>query len=337
MRALVFRGKNKIEYATVPIPTVGDSDILMKIKSVGICGTDLHIYRGGLDVKSGIVPGHEFSGVVAAVGRNVRNVSVGERVVGEHVVACKKCEYCKMGKPNLCVNRQIIGVHRPGALAEYLAIPAELVFSFPKGVSFDEAALIEPLSIAVYAVREAGFLLNKRVAVVGQGPIGLLVDQVLTAAGALVTGLDIRRHTLQFAKEKGWVHHTINTMTQNLKKRMKEIKSPNGFDIVFEVVGLEATAEMSLKIARSSGQVFLLGVFSSPARVNLMNIVRKELQVSGSWTCAFAFLDSIDLLARGKVDLKSLITHRYAAKDGAQAFAEAESYTNHRIKTIIYF
>lgn len=337
MSALVFRGKNRIEYTAVPIPWIGEHDVLMQIKSVGICGTDLHIYRGGLDVPAGTIPGHEFSGVVAEVGKRVKRVKPGDRVVGEHVVVCHRCAYCLGGKPNLCVSREIIGVHRPGALAEYVSLPEELVYSVPDEVSFDEAAMIEPLSIALYSVREAGFLLNKRVGVIGQGPIGLLVDQVLSAAGALVTGLDVRDTSLEFAKQKGWAHHVINTKTQDTKKRMAEIGSSNGFDIIFEVVGIEQTAELSFDIARSNGLVILLGVFSSPARINLMNIVKKELNVRGSWTCAFSFPDSIDLVARGKVDLKSLVTHRYAAKDGARAFAEAESYADHRIKTIIYF
>ena len=122
-----------------------------------------------------------------------------------------------------------------------------------------------------------------------------------------------------------------------MKKRLKEIKSPDGFDIVFEVVGIEATAEMSLEIAKRSGSVFLLGVFSSPAKLNMMNIVRKELHVIGSWTCAFSFPDSIDLVARKKVDLKSLITHRYPAAQGAKAFSDSEAYADKRIKTIIQF
>ena len=337
MKALAFLGKNTIKYSEVPIPSIKDDEVLMQIKSVGICGTDLHIYRGGLAVKPGTVLGHEFSGVVAKMGKNVRNVQVGDRVVGEHVITCKKCIYCKTGKPNLCSDRAIIGVHRSGALAEYLAIPADLVYPFPSEVSFEEAALVEPLSIAVYAVREAGYLLGKRVGVVGQGPVGLLVDQVLSAAGSLVTGMDVRENTLAFAKSKGWAHHLINTKTEDITERLKDIGSADGFDVTFEVVGIEATAEMSFAITRRAGQVFLLGVFSSPAKINLMNIVQKELRVQGSWTCFNAFPESIDLVVRKRVDLKSLITHRYSAKDGEKAFREAESYADNRIKSVVNF
>ncbi len=338
MRALVFQGPEQLEYRTdIPIPAMGDHEVLMQIKSVGICGTDLHIYRGGMNVPAGTIPGHEFSGIIVKTGKQVQNVKVGDRVVAEHVVTCGKCDYCKAGKPNLCGHREIIGVQRPGALGEYVSVPADLVYAITNSMTYDEAALIEPLSIAVYAARESGYLLNKRIAIIGQGPIGLLLDQVLSAGGALVTGIDIRDDSLRFAKKMGWAHHIINSKTESLKKRMKEINSPDGFDIVYEVVGIEQTAEMAFEITRRDGSVYLLGVFSSPAKINMMNIVKKELNVFGSWTCAFSFPDSIDLVARKKVDLKSLITHRYTIKHGARAFAEANVYSQHRIKTIITF
>jgi len=336
MKALIFQGKEKIIYADIPKPVIGPDDVLMQIKSVGICGTDLHIYRGGMKMPKNAIIGHEFSGIVAKIGKNVRNVTVGQRVVGEHVVTCGKCSYCKMGRPNLCTRAQVIGLHRAGALAQYLSIPASLVYPFPKSISFDEAALIEPLSIALYAVKESGFLLDKRVAVVGQGPIGLLVDQILTSAGAFVTGIDIRSTALSFAKSHGWIKHAINSKTESVEKRMKEIRI-EGFDLVYEVVGTEATAEMSFQIARRAGRVFLLGVFSSPTKITMMNIIKKELGVFGSWTCAHTFPDAIDLVAREKVDLKSLITHTYTAADAPQAFVEASSYADKRIKTVIRF
>ena len=335
MKALVYADKEKMEIRDVPKPAIGPDDILMKVKSVGICGTDLHIYRGGLDIPRGTIPGHEFSGIVTEVGKKVTNVQKGDRAVAEHVVSCGKCDYCKMGKPNLCGHSKIIGLHLSGALAKYVRVPANLVYPFPNSMTFDEAALIEPLSIALYAAREAGFLLDKPIAVLGQGPIGLLLDQVLAAAGALVTGIDVRPNTLAFAKKMGWAHHTINSRLQNLRARMKEIKSADGFDMVFEAVGIEKTAELAFDITRRDGNVYLLGVFSAPVRINMMNIIKKELNIHGSWTCAFSFPDSIDLVARKKVDLKSLITHTYPFANAVTAFKEANSYTHNRLKTII--
>ncbi len=336
MRNIIYTGPERLRLVDAPVPKIKPNEILLKIKSVGICGTDLHIYSGGMNLPTPLTMGHEFSGIVYEVGDEVKNFKVGDRAVAEHVVSCGECYDCLSGKPNLCANAKVIGLHLPGALAEYIAIPADLVYEIPKSISFEEAALIEPLSIAYYAVRKAGFVLGKTVAVIGQGPIGLLVDQVLKQSGAKVIGVDIADWRLQFAKNKKWVDKTINSKETSLLKEIKKI-APEGVDIVFEAVGQEITAEMSLEIARRDGEVFILGVFESPSKINLMHLVKKELNVHGSWTCAFSFLPSIELVAKKQVDLKSLITHRYTALKVSQAFKDASSYSDKRIKSVINF
>lgn len=336
MKQLIYTGPLKLEFKEAARPKIKSNEVLLKIKSVGICGTDLHIYKGKMDLLTPLVMGHEFSGVVEEVGSEVKDFKKGDRVAAEHVVSCGQCIYCLTGKPNLCSNAKVIGVHLPGALAEYLAVPKNLVYKIPDSLSFEEAALIEPLSIAYYAVKEAGFLLGKRVAVVGQGPIGLLVDQVLKQAGAIVIGIDVLDERLNFAKKKKWIDIAINSQKYNVLDQIKKhIK--DGVDISFEVVGLEKTADLALDITRRNGDVFLLGVFESPARINLMNLVKKELNVHGSWTCSFSFQPSIELIASGRIDLKSLITHRYKFNQAPKAFKEAASYSDKRIKTVINF
>lgn len=334
MNAAVYRGKQKIIVQNVPKPTVGPNDVLLKIRSVGICGTDLHIYHGGTSVRPGTVIGHEFSGEVAAIGRSVTNVRIGDRAVAEHVVTCGKCYYCVRGKPELCIRAEVVGLDRPGALAEYLSLPANLVYAIPKSISYEEAALIEPLTIALYGASQAGFLMEKRIAVVGQGPIGLLLDQVLRRAGAHVVGVDVIPARLKFARDKGWVDETLNPNDASFSKRLKKIAGI-GVDASFEVVGKEATAELCIDITRRAGNVFLLGVFEKPATLNVMQIIKKELRIIGSWTCAFSFPAAIDLVAEKKIDLKHLITHRYPLADAPRAFADAGVYADNRIKTVI--
>jgi threonine dehydrogenase-like Zn-dependent dehydrogenase len=303
---------------------------------VGICGTDLHIYHGGTDVKPGTIIGHEFSGEVAAVGRNVTNVKIGDRAVAEHVVTCKTCYYCVRGKPNLCVKAEILGIQRPGALAEYMAIPADLVYKVPRTISFEEGALIEPLTIALFAASQAGFLLEKTVAVVGQGPIGILLDLVLSTAGAHVIGIDVLPHRLSFVQKKGWAVVTLNTKAKDFSKSFKE-HAPMGVDASFEAVGKDATANLCLEITRRDGDVFLLGVFEKPSTLDLMKLIKKELNVFGSWTCSFSFPAAIDLVARKKIELTPLVTHRYRFDDAVRAFKEADTYSDNRIKTVINF
>jgi len=336
MKTIIYDGPRNLKYTDVPVPKIKANEILLKIKSVGLCGTDLHIYNGGMNLPTPLTMGHEFSGIVAKIGSQVKNWRINDRAVGEHVVNCDKCYYCLSGKPNLCTNAKVIGLQLPGALAEYLAIPADLLYKLPDNLSFEEGAIIEPLSIAYYDVKKAGFVLGKRVVVIGQGPIGLLVDQILQQSGAIVIGIDIADWRLKLAKQKKWANYIINSKKQNLKEVLSKIV-PGGADIVFEVVGQESTAEIALEITRRGGDVFMLGIFETPSKINLMNIVKKELSVHGSWTCAFSFLPSIELASNHKLDLKSLITHRYKAENALQAFEDAATYRDKRIKTIINF
>lgn len=336
MKSIVYTGPKTLKYINVPKPRIKAHEVLLKIKSVGICGTDLHIYNGGMNLPTPLTMGHEFSGIVVEIGSQVQNFKINDRVTGEHVVSCGKCYYCLSGKPNLCPNSKVIGLQLPGALAEYLAIPARLVYKLPAQLSFEEGAMIEPLSIAYYAAHKAGSLLDKKIVVIGQGPVGLLLDQVLQQSGAVVIGVDIASWRLQIAKRKKWANFVVNNQRQDLVQVLKKI-APWGADIAFEVVGQASTAELALEITRRGGEVFTLGVFETASKINLMNIVKKELNVHGSWTCAFSFLPSIELVVAKKIDLKSLITHRYRAQDGIRAFREAAAYQDKRIKTIINF
>lgn len=334
MRVLAYVGKGKVELRNIPKPAIRQNEVLLRVRSVGICGTDLHIYHGGTTVKRGTVIGHEFSGDVVAVGKHVTNIAVAQRAVAEHVITCRSCFYCLRGRPNLCLRAEIMGMDRPGALAEYMALPSDLVYPFPKSMSYDEAALVEPLTIALYAASQAGFLIEKRVAVIGQGPIGILLDQVLRAGGAHVIGIDVIPARLRFAQQHGWVNETLNPHQKSSARRLKELASV-GVDSSFEAVGKEATAGLAIDITRRDGNIFLLGVFEKPATLDVMRVIKKELNIFGSWTCAFSFPAAIDLVAEGKVDLKSLVTHRYKLSDAPRAFAEASTYSDDRVKTVV--
>jgi len=334
MKAAEYQGKNIITVVEVPKPVISPDEVLLKIHSVGICGTDLHIYAGGTGVKPGTIIGHEFSGEIVEVGASVTRFSIGQRVVAEHVVTCQQCFYCLRGQPQLCLQAQVIGMDRPGALAEFVAVPERLVYAIPDSISYDQAALIEPLTIAVYASAQARALAGQKVAVVGQGPIGMLLDQVLRVSGAQVIGIDTQVPRLDFVKKHGWAHNVLNSSHPDFPAQLTALTNV-GVDSAFEVVGKEVTAELCIDIARRDGDIFLLGVFEHTAKLDLMKVVKKELNIFGSWTCAFSFPPAIALVAEGKVDLQSLITHRYTIDNVAQAFAEASIYSDNRVKTII--
>lgn len=334
MKAAIFKGPKKIEYTDVEKPMIKPHEVLMHVRAVGICGTDLHIYNGGLKIPKDIIIGHEFAGEVAEVGENIQDLKKGDKITAEHVLSCKVCLYCGQGDPNLCPSSEIFGIDRPGALAEYMAIPREMVFKFPDSLSFEQAALIEPLSIAVYVVRESPFLLDRSVAVLGQGTIGLLIGKIARLSGARVIGIDIRDSRLKFAREGGFIDYALNPNTQDIVKEISKI-THDAVDVTFEAVGIQETADMSIDITRRDGTIFLVGLFEGPEKIHIEKIVKKELNLSGSFTCAFSFPTAINLASSGQIDMESLITHRYPLKDISKAFYEASMYTEDRIKTII--
>ena len=222
MKALQYFGKQDLRFVDLSEPQIGENEILMKVKKVGICGTDLHIYNNGMNVPLPLVLGHEFVGDIIKIGNNVTNIKVGDRAVAEHVIGCGKCSYCSQGKKNLCKAPTIIGINRQGALAEYLPIPSDLIFKLPTEFSYDEGVLIEPLSIAVYAVRKAGVDVGDKVAVVGQGPIGLLVDFVAEASGGTVFGFDKHDNRITYAKNIHDISKGFNITQADFLKQFKE-------------------------------------------------------------------------------------------------------------------
>lgn len=335
MKALQYFGKNDLRFVDLPEPQIADDEILLKVKKVGICGTDLHIYNGGMNVPTPLVMGHEFVGDIVKVGAKVSHLKIGQRAVAEHVIGCGECIYCLQGKKNLCIKPTVIGLHRPGALAEYLSIPANLVYELPNELSYDEGVLVEPLSIAVYAVRKAGINVGDTVAVVGQGPIGLLVDYVAKNGGATVYGFDKHDNRLSYAKQNGYINEGINIATENFKDIFRTQTTHDGANVVFEAVGSDSSAELAIELARSGGQVVILGVFEHDVTINMMNIVKKELHVHGSWTCIFSIDQTISLLQSKHIQAASLITHRYPFADAIKAFSEASTDRGGRIKSII--
>lgn len=335
MKALIFHGKEDLRFEDVPIPEIGPDEVLLKIKKVGICGTDLHIYHGGMQVPTPLIIGHEFVGEVAKVGLDVTNVKVGDKAVAEHVVGCGVCQYCKRGKKNICVKPTVFGLDRPGALAEYMAIPANLVFSLPENIDYDAGVLVEPLSIAVYAVSKSGLQSGDQVAVIGQGPIGLFIDQVATSKGAIVSGIDVLPARLQYALEKKLIANGINSKEENVLDDLKAFTHDEGIDVAFEVVGREETLVQAIDIVNKGGKVMVMGVFPKPACFDMMKVVKREIVLEGAWTCLNSFPETIDLLASGKIATSDFITHRYPFENAVQAFIDASGYSDHRIKSVI--
>ncbi|MEM3062996.1 MAG: alcohol dehydrogenase catalytic domain-containing protein, partial [Nitrososphaerota archaeon] len=206
MKAAIWYGGKNIRIEDVPEPEISDNDVLIKVKAVGICGSELHAYEGISERrKPPLIMGHEFSGEVIEVGKNVKNLVKGDRVAVDPIIRCLKCEQCLNGRSNICENMRLIGLHTPGAFSEYIAIPAEKCYKMPDNLSFEEASMVEPMSVGVHAVNLASMKINSDVAIIGgTGVIGLCTLQALRTVGAgriICTGT--RENKLRIAEKLG--------------------------------------------------------------------------------------------------------------------------------------
>jgi threonine dehydrogenase-like Zn-dependent dehydrogenase len=292
MKALSYTGPEQLEFVELEKPTIGPRDVLLKIKKVGICGTDLHIYHGGMkDLPVPLILGHEFVGDIAEVGSEVTHLKVRQKAAAEHVTGCGTCVFCKEGRRNICQTPMTYGLHRPGALAEYMQIPADLVFALPEDMSYDDGVLVEPLSIAVYAVRQSGIKLGDTACVIGQGPIGLFMDQVLRAAGVVVYGVDVMQNRLDYALSHGFVDGVINSKDADAVQQVKKLTDGVGVHNVYEAVGREVTMQLALQLVRSGGKVMVLGVFEQPVSLDMYKYKAiSRLAEVGEYVIRFLFV-----------------------------------------------
>ncbi|HEX3044693.1 MAG TPA: alcohol dehydrogenase catalytic domain-containing protein, partial [Bacillota bacterium] len=246
MRALVLQEYGQFCFENVPEPDYGPNDLLVQVKACAICGSDVH----GMDGSTGrrippVIMGHEASGVVAAMGVNVKGFAIGDRITFDSTIYCGECYFCRNGQVNLCENRRVLGVscdgyRQNGAFAEYITIPQHIAYHLPVGISFEQAAMVEPVSIAVHAVSRSPVSLNDSAVVVGVGMIGLFVVQILRLAGCgQIIAVDLDSQKFKLAREFG-ATHCLETDRDNLPDQIAKLTNGRGADIAFEAVGITA-------------------------------------------------------------------------------------------------
>lgn len=326
MKALVLREPFKISVEDCPIPVIGDSDVLVKVLSCGICGTDVHILRGEHIVKFPVIPGHEFSGEIVEIGSRAANVAVGDLVTVDPNIVDGTCFFCRRGEIHLCEHLSATGVNYDGGFAEFCRVPAVQAYKIPSGVSPEEAAMVEPLACCLHGIDRVGPIMGRSVILLGAGSIGLLMLQLLKASGAfpiIVSEPDARKSRL--AAEFG-ADIVLDPKSDDLTARVSQITKV-GADIVVDCAGTLETSEITIKIARRGGTVMQFGVVSPDkvARISPYEIYYKELTVLGSFVNPFTHSRAIDLIASRRIDVKPLITHRFALSDAESAMAMAQS------------
>jgi threonine dehydrogenase-like Zn-dependent dehydrogenase len=350
MRAAVFYGGPDIRIEEVPTPRPGPGEVLVEVTAAGICGSDLHYYRGEDPWGSARWPqriGHELAGVVAAVGSGVTTVSPGRRVVVEprHLVGCGGCRYCRRGDYHLCPERGLVdGERRSSAgFAELDLAPAENVFALPDHVPCEAAALADVYACAVHAVHRAAIAPTDTVAIFGSGAVGLAVGQVARLAGARQTLLVGRRDAaLALALGAGAADHGINSRRQDPVAAILERTAGLGADVVFEAVGGAGETLLSAVLAAArGGAVVLLGAFVGDVVVPYREANRRELDLRWSssystWKGVRELQIALDLIAEGRVATAPLLTHRFALADIDRAFhAAADKAASGAIKVLV--
>ncbi|MBS7623465.1 alcohol dehydrogenase catalytic domain-containing protein [Candidatus Bathyarchaeota archaeon] len=310
-------------------PRLGPRDVLVQVKATAYCGSDLHLYKwDGQAVKwNSPIPrilGHEFSGDVVEVGKNVTMVQVGDLVAGETHIPCERCYMCRTGRMHICENMKIFGVHVPeGSFAEFAVIPETIAYKLPPGTPYDVGALYEPCGVAMHAVQRAAPNPGDIAVVLGCGPIGIYVQQIMRALGSDVIATDIKKFRIEHARRVGAAREVIDASEGNVVERIKAATGQRGADIVFEAAGAGSTIIQSLDIVAKAGKVVLFGASpENPTLDTTTYIVYKEIDVLGlTGRYMYSTWDRVQrLVTRGLIDLKSVVTHTFPLEKAEEGF-----------------
>ncbi|MCJ8012156.1 zinc-dependent alcohol dehydrogenase family protein [Paenibacillus sp. KQZ6P-2] len=322
MRAAVLQEQEQMACKELSTPLPGPGEVVIRVRNCGICGTDQHIYHGhpgSAEVHPPIVLGHELAGEVTGLGEGVDTLAIGDRVTIDPNIYCGSCEYCRSGRLHLCDNLQAVGVTRDGGMGEFCAVPAENCYPIPDTMSFEEAALIEPLGCVLHGFRKLKIRPQDHVLIVGGGFIGQIFLQLVRAEA-------VSRITV--SDPAVFKHDTLRKLGAD------EVVSPldpgtvdalaSSADVVIECVGRKDSVEMAVRAARKGGQILLFGVAAPDAEVSIrpFDIFSKELSIMGSFINPFTHAEAIALVSQGRIQLEPLVSHRFTLDDLPQAMRD---------------
>jgi L-iditol 2-dehydrogenase len=338
MRQAVMTQPGEIKFHEVPKPSLDDHQVLIQVKRIGVCGSDIHVYHGQHPYTDyPVVQGHEVSGVIVEVGSKVQSLRVGDTVTFTPQVTCGECYPCTHDMPHICESLKVMGFQTDGAAQDYLAIDADDVFVIPSHISLDHAAMVEPVSVAVHALSRAGHdIQRQRVLVLGAGTIGNLVAQVAKASGAqAVMVTDISDYKLDKARACG-IDFAINPNDVDLGQALGENFGPARADLILECVGVPATITQAIDNARKGTTIVVVGVFGKKPEVDLGLVQDRELSLVG--TLMYQKRDyerAIELVADGKLELDAMITHHFPFEAYPQAYQTIEEAQGQTMKVMI--
>lgn len=342
MIAAYLNGARNIELREEKIPEINDTQVLVNIKSIGICGSDIHYYEHGrigpFIATEPLILGHESAGVVVKVGNKVKHIKEGTRVSLEPGVPCGRCENCKRGRYNLCPDIFFMASapHEHGAFREYIAYDANFIYPIPDNISFDEGAMMEPLAAAIFALRRADIKPGSSIVILGAGPIGLLIIQLARASGAIkIIVSDVNKTRLKLAEEFG-ATFVIDVSRTSLPDKIASLTYDHGADIVIEAAGHIETHKLCLEIAKRGGTIVFVGwTNESLIPLDVHKIGVKELDVRGMFRYCNTYPEAISLVSSGRVNVNKLITHKYKLQDVEKAILFAAKRSEGTIKIVV--
>ncbi len=333
----VMTEPGKIEFREVPVPEPGKGEVLVKIMEIGICGSDIHVYHGEHPFTSyPVTQGHEVSGLVEKLGEGVTGLEIGQKVTIQPQVVCGQCWPCRHGKYNLCERLKVMGFQTTGVASHFFAVAAEKVTPLPDSMSLEEGAMIEPLAVAVHAVRRAGEIAGKDVCVLGAGPIGILVAQTAKGLGARkVMITDVSDVRLQKAKECG-VDECVNTKTEDFGETFAACFGPDKADVIYDCAGNNVTMGQAIQYARKGSTIILVAVFAGPGKIDLAVLNDHELDLNTSMMYRSEdYEKAIELANTGKVQLKPLISKRFPFAQYLDAYQYIDENRETTMKVLI--
>ena len=340
MKALVLSEYKQLELQDVPQPVPGPGEVLIRIAACGICGSDVHGYDGSSGRRiPPLVMGHEAAGTIAGVGAGVTSLQPGDRVTFDSTVYCGQCGFCRRGEVNLCDNRQVVGVscgeyRRAGAFAEFVTVPQRIVYPLPASMSFAEAAMLEPVSVALHAVKVSDLHGGESALVIGAGMIGLLTMQAAKAAGcSRVMIADVDATRLQLAEAMGAteiLHLSGSDLAEEVYRR-----TGSGVDVVLEAVGRNETVQAAIASVRKGGTVTLIGNITPQVTIPLQVVVSRQLRLQGTAASSGEYPEAIQLVGSGRIQVKPLITAVAPLEEGPRWFERLYAHEPNLMKIVL--
>lgn len=340
VKSLVLNKAFDLEVVEAEKPTPKQDEVCIRVKAVSICGSDLTGYRGINSLRvTPLVMGHEFSGEIESCGLAVSGLKPGMRVTVNPSWFCGKCDNCKQGHFNLCDSKvvpgtSVGGVNTAGAMAEYLCVPASSVIPLTDNISFEEASILEPFAVSLHGVNRAGDIKNKRTAVIGCGPIGLLAMQCIRSCEAKqLVAMDIVPQRLDVARKCG-ATDTLNLLEDKLES-VWDLTGGMGVDIVYDCVGNERSVEQATQIVKNGGMIVIIGMAAQEIKFPIKRVVAHEFTIVGSYQYVGEMEDGIRLLQENKLDFSDIITSVMKLEDGKAAFDALTSKNPKDVKIVL--